>query len=204
MVPPVEEPDATSILTRAQRSLEAQKFEEARRAIEEGQARFPHNDKVRGLYSQIHLADGVRRHRRAQDLRRDEIRALGKKDRPAYRNSGRVTEVFRRSIASLDSVLTVEPDHAKAMMLKAGVLDRMDRQGTRGEVRALLEKALSLHPENAELLFVRDRLSAPCPHCQDTGICPDCRGAGEISALVLTHTCPTCKGRGACRRCGIF
>ncbi len=200
----MKEPDATSILTRAQRSLEAQEFEEARAAIEEGQARFPHDDKVRDLYLQIHLADGVRRHRRAQDLRRDEIRALGKKDRPAYRNSGRVTEVFRSSIASLDSVLAVEADHAKAMMLKAGVLDRMDRQGTRDEVRVLLEKALSLHPGNAELLYVRDRLTAPCPRCQDAGICPDCRGAGEISALVLTHTCPTCKGRGACRRCGIF
>ncbi|MEE9592231.1 MAG: hypothetical protein V3W28_01465 [Thermoplasmata archaeon] len=198
------EADATSILTRAQRSLEAQEFEEARAAIEEGQARFPHDEKVRDLYVQIHLADGVRRHQRAQNLRRDEIRSLGKKARPAYRNSGQVTEVFRRSIASLDGVLAVVSDHAKAMMLKAGVLDRMDRQGTRDEVRALLEKALSLHPENAELLYVRDRLSAPCPHCQDTGICPDCRGAGEISALVLTHTCPTCRGRGPCRRCGIF
>jgi uncharacterized protein HemY len=201
---PVEDPDATRILTRAQRSLEAQEFEEARAAIEEGQARFPHDDKVRDLYLQIHLADGVRRHRGAQDLRRDEILALGKKDRSAYRNSGRVTEAFRSSIGNLDSVLAVDPDHAKAMMLKAGVLDRMDRQGTRDEVRALLEKALSLHPENAELLYVRDRLSAPCPHCQDTGMCPDCRGAGAISALVLKHTCPTCKGRGACRRCGIF
>ena len=204
MVLPVEEPDATSILTRAQRSLEAQEFEEARAAIEEGQARFPHNDKVQGLYLQIHLADGVRRHRKAQDLRRDEIRSLGKKDRPAYRNSGRVRKVFGSSIASLDSVLAVDPDHAKAMMLKAGVLDRMDRQGTRDEVRALLEKALSLHPENPELLYVRDRLSAPCPDCQDSGICPDCHGAGKISALFLTNTCPTCKGRGACRRCGIF
>lgn len=193
-----------SILTQAQRSLEAQEFEAAKAAIQEGQARFPDNDKVRDLYQQIHLADGVRRHRVAQDLRRDEIRALGKKDRPAYRNSGRVTEVFRSSIGSLDSVLAVEPDHAKAMMLKAGVLDRMDRRETRDEVRALLEKALSLHPENEELLYVRGRLSASCPHCQDNGICPDCHGAGEISALFLTHSCPTCKGRGACRRCGIF
>ncbi len=196
--------DPIGILTQAQRSLEAQQFEDARVAIQEGQARFPDNDKVRDLYQQIHLADGVRRHRVAQDLRRDEIRALGKKDRSAYRNTSQVTAEFRASVASLDRVLAVEPIHAKAMMLKAGVLDRMDRQGTRGEVRQLLEKALSLHPGNAELRFAQDRLSIACPHCEDSGMCPDCKGAGEVSALVVTRTCPTCKGRGACRRCGLF
>ncbi|MFQ5920345.1 MAG: hypothetical protein ACE5I4_09940 [Thermoplasmata archaeon] len=198
------ESDATSLLTRAQRSLEAQRFEQARVAIVEGQARFPDNDKVRDLFQQIHLADGVRRHRRAQDLRRDEIRGLGKAERAAYRDSDRVTEEFREAVAGLDRVLTLEPNHAKAMMLKAGVLDRMDRAGTRGEVQDLLTKALSLHPENAELLFAWDRLAAPCPHCQDTGICPDCQGAGEISAFLVRHICPTCKGRGGCRRCGLF
>ncbi|MEE8232606.1 MAG: hypothetical protein V3R46_04720, partial [Thermoplasmata archaeon] len=149
--------DPMSILTQAQRSLEAQEFEAAKAAIQEGQARFPDNDKVRDLYQQIHLADGVRRHRVAQDLRRDEIRALGKKDRSAYRNTPQVTEEFQASVASLDRVLAVEPTQAKAMMLKAGVLDRMDRQGTRGEVRQLLEQALSLHPGNAELGFAQDR-----------------------------------------------
>ncbi|MFQ5920207.1 MAG: hypothetical protein ACE5I4_09240 [Thermoplasmata archaeon] len=196
--------DATRILTEAQRSLEAQRFEDARKAIEEGKARFPDNDQVRDLYQQIHLADGVRRHRVARDLRRDEIRALGKKERSAYRDSPAVIEAFQGSIGSLDLVLAVEPDHAKALMLKAGILDRMDRQGTRAAVRELLEKALSLHPENAELLFAQNRLSAPCPHCDDTGLCSDCKGAGEISALVLTRPCPTCKGRGDCRRCGLF
>ncbi|MFQ5986489.1 MAG: hypothetical protein ACE5KQ_03940 [Thermoplasmata archaeon] len=200
----MEKPDPTRLLTRAQRSLEAQQFEEARAAIEEGQARFPDDDKVRELYRQIHLADGVRRHRTAQDLRRDEMQTLGKKDRPGYRNSEPVTEGFREAIASLDRVLALEPDHAKAMMLKAGVLDRMDREGTRGEVRALLTRALSLHPGNAELLFAQGRLSAPCPHCQDTGFCPDCHGGGEISALVMKRTCPTCRGRGICLRCGLF
>ncbi|MFQ5908366.1 MAG: hypothetical protein ACE5JE_06025 [Thermoplasmata archaeon] len=198
------EPEVTRILTRAQRSLEAQQFDEARAAIVEGQARFPGNDTVRDLFQQIHLADGVRRHRRAQDLRRDEIRDLEKKERAGYGNSDRVVEEFRRATASLDQVLALEPDHAKAMMLKAGVLDRMDRKETREEVQGLLAKALSLHPENAELLFARDRLSVPCAHCQDTGLCPDCQGAGEISALVLRRACPTCKGQGACRRCGLF
>lgn len=196
--------DATSILTRAQRSLEAQRFEEARAAIEQGQARFPDNDKVRDLFQQIHLADGIRRHQRARELRRDEIRALGKNERSGYVSSDRVKEQFHAAIASLDRVLALEPDHAKAMMLKAGVLDRMDRTSTRNDVQDLLNRALSLHPENAELLFAQERLSAPCPHCQDTGLCPDCQGAGEISALVRRHTCPTCKGRGACRRCGLF
>ncbi len=198
------EPEAISILTRTQRSLEAQQFEEAKAAIVEGQARFPSNDKVRDLFQQIHLADGIRRHRRAQDLRRDEIRDLEKKERAGYRDSDRVVEEFRGATTSLDKVLDLEPDHAKAMMLKAGVLDRMDRVGTREEVQDLLNKALSLHPDNAELVFARDRLSVPCPHCQDTGACPACQGAGEISALVLRRVCPTCKGHGACRRCGLF
>ncbi|MEE9197279.1 MAG: hypothetical protein V3U45_03970, partial [bacterium] len=186
--------DPISILTQVQRSLEAQEFEAAKAAIQEGQARFPDNDKVGDLYQQIHLADGVRRHRVAQDLRRDEIRALGKKDRSAYRNTPQVTEEFQAAVASLDRVLAVEPTQAKAMMLKAGVLDRMDRQGTHEEVRQLLEKALSLHPGNAELGFAQDRLSSPCPHCEDSGMCPDCEGAGEVSALGVTRTCPTCKG----------
>jgi Zn finger protein HypA/HybF involved in hydrogenase expression len=200
----VADGDATRFLTEAQRSLEAQRFEDAREAIVEAQAQFPDNDQVRDLYQQIHLADGVRRHRLARDQRRDEIRALGKKDRSTYRNSPAVTEAFRGSIASLDLVLAVEPGHAKAMMLKAGILDRMDRAGTRDAVRDLLENALSLYPENAELHFAQSRLSAPCRHCDDKGLCPDCGGAGEVSALVARRTCPTCKGHGDCRRCGLF
>ncbi|MFQ6013186.1 MAG: hypothetical protein ACE5LS_06040 [Thermoplasmata archaeon] len=198
------EPDPTSLLTRAQRSLEEQRFEEARAAIDEGQARFPHDDKVRDLFQQIHLADGIRRHQGAQDLRRDEIRALGKKERAAYRNSARVTEGFREAIGSLDRVLALDPDHAKTLMLKAGILDRMDREGTREEVQGLLNRALSLHPGNSELLFARDRLATPCSHCRNTGFCRDCQGSGEISALVMKRPCPTCRGRGACPRCGLF
>ncbi|MDX1535107.1 MAG: hypothetical protein R3291_05760, partial [Thermoplasmata archaeon] len=121
----MDDGDARRVLTRAQRSLESQRFEEALSVIEEGQARFPENEKVRDLYLQIHLADGVRRHRRAQDLRRDDIRATRKKDRSEYRDGTEITRAFQEAIGSLDRVLAIQPDHAKALMLKAGVLDRM-------------------------------------------------------------------------------
>lgn len=196
--------EATPFLVRAQRSLEAQEFEAARAAIQEGFDREPDDPTVRDLYFQIHLADGIRRNRRARDLRRDEIQALPKGERAAYDDSPRVRAAFREAVASLDRVLEAEPEHAKAMMLKAGVLDRMDRRGHRLEVQALFEEALRIRPGNEEIRYARDRILAPCDFCHDSGVCPDCQGAGEVSALFLKSGCPTCGGKGICHRCGLF
>lgn len=196
--------DPAAVLIRAQRSLEEQRFEDARAAIEEGQAQFPDDAKVHDLYMQIYLADGVRRHRKARDLRRDEIRKRNKRDRLHYRNSEEIVAAFREAIASLDKVLATEPDHPKALLLRAGVLDRMDRKGTRAKVQELLDRALALHPESPEIAFAQDRLLTSCAHCHDTGLCAECHGAGEVSAMLLKSRCPVCRGKGICPRCGLL
>lgn len=196
--------DVQADLVRAQRSLEEGRFEDAKEAIREGYARAPEDEKVRDLYQQILLADGVRLSRRARDLRRDEIRALPKKERPAHRDTPEVVEAFREALASLDAALEANAENAKALMLKAGVLDRMDRRGAQAEVEALFARALELHPGNEELVYARDRILLPCPRCAHTGVCPGCQGAGEVSALFVRSSCPECHGTGICGRCGLF
>lgn len=192
------------LMVRVQRSLEEGRFADAKEAIREGYARAPENEKVRDFYQQILLADGVRLSRRARDLRRDEIRALPKRERGAYRDSPEVETAFQEAVASLDDVLSVDPENAKALMLKAGVLDRMDREGMRPEVEALFARALEVHPGNEELVYARDRILLACPQCGHTGVCPDCQGAGEVSVLFVRGACPACKGTGICGRCGLF
>jgi tetratricopeptide (TPR) repeat protein len=198
------EGDVSAYLVRAQRSLEAGKFEEAKEAIEKGYALEPDDGRVREFYQQILLADGVRLTRRARDMRRDEIRSLGKRERASYRDSERVMRAFEEALESMDKVLAINPDNAKALMLKAGILDRMDRKGRRQEVLQLFERALEIHPGNEELLYARERIVRPCAQCGDTGLCPDCKGSGEVSALAIKSSCPTCRGSGVCNRCGIF
>lgn len=196
--------DATPFLVRAQRSLEAQEFEEAKGAIREALDRNPEDARVRELYVQIHIADGVRRSRRARDRRRDAVRALDRKQRARYTDTPEVRQAFREAVASMDRVLEVAPDNAKALMLKAGVLDRMDRASSREEVASLFDRALDLEPGNEEIAYARHRVLSPCPHCEDTGVCPDCRGAGEVQAFLLRSDCPTCNATGICLRCGLF
>lgn len=200
----VVEGDVTAFLVRAQRSLEEGRFEEAKEAIERGYALGPDNEKVRDFYQQILLADGVRLTRKARDMRRDEIRSLNKRQRSSYRDSPQVKRAFHEALESLDKVLTVDPKNAKALMLKAGVLDRMDRRGRREDVMELFKKALEIHPENEELIYARERITRPCRHCGDTGLCPDCGGSGEVSAFRVRSSCPSCKGSGICIRCGLF
>lgn len=198
------EPDANAFLVAAQRGLQEGRFEDAKRAIEEGRALAPQDETVRELYQQILIADGVRLSRKARDLRRDEIRTLDKRDRPAYRNSEDVEEAFQSSLDSFDKVLAANPDNSKAMMLKAGVLDRLDREGMRASVLELFDRALALHPENEELVYARSRIIAPCSHCQGSGLCGECQGAGEVSALLMKGRCPACKGSGVCIHCGLL
>jgi tetratricopeptide (TPR) repeat protein len=200
----VAEGDAAAYVVRAQRSLEAGRFEDAREAIETGYALEPDDERVRDFYQQILMADGVRLTRQARDMRRDEIRALSKRDRGSYADSAQVRRAFEEALKSMDKVLAVNPDNAKALMLKAGILDRMDRNGRRQEVMALFDRALKVHPGNEELLYARERIVRACGTCGDTGLCPDCKGAGEVSALRIRSRCPSCKGSGICTRCGIF
>ncbi|MCJ2519325.1 MAG: hypothetical protein LN412_00020 [Candidatus Thermoplasmatota archaeon] len=198
------EGDVTSFLVNAQRSLEDGRFEEAKKAIERGYALSPDHERVRDFYQQILLADGVKLSRKARDMRRDEVRAMVKRERPSYQDSPEVRTAFHLAVTSLDKVLAVDPTNAKALMLKAGVLDRMDRKGMREDVMRLFEKALEIHPGNDELLYARERIVRSCAQCGDSGVCPDCQGAGEVSALLFRSRCPSCNGAGICKRCGLF
>ncbi len=192
------------LLIEAQRALEEGRFEDAKRAIEDAFDSHPTDERVLELYQQILLADGVRLTRQARDLRRDEIRSLAKRARPSYADSPTVEAAFERAIESFDKVLAANPRNSKAMMLKGGALDRMDRKGRRPELLALFEKALEVHPDNEELLYARARIVGPCGHCGDTGFCSECQGSGEVAALFLRGGCPTCKGSGVCTHCGLF
>lgn len=195
---------AKGLLIEAQRSLEEGRFEDAKRAIEDALSSHPGDERVLELYQQILLADGVRLTRQARDLRRDEIRALAKRDRASYADGPEVEAAFEHAIKSFDKVLAANPKNSKAMMLKGGALDRMDREGRRPELLALFERALEIHPDNEELLYARSRIVGPCSHCGDSGFCGGCHGSGEVTALFLRSSCPSCKGSGVCTHCGLF
>ncbi len=195
---------AKTLLIDAQRSLEEGRFDDARRSIEDAFALHPEDEKVVELYQQILLADGVRLTRVARDLRRDEIRALEKRERGSHRDSDDVREAFLKALESFDKVLMANPRNSKALMLKSGTLDRMDRPGNREEVLALFDQALAIHPDNEELLYARGRILGPCSHCGGPGFCADCQGSGEVSGLFVRRRCPSCKGSGVCVHCGLF
>ncbi len=203
-MPTVAPKEAKALLTEAQRALEAGQFEDAKRVIEDAYAQHPHDEKVLELYQQILLADGVRLSRRARDLRRDGIKALDKRDRASFSDGEDVRAAFERSIESFDKILAANPENSKALMLKAGALDRMDREGMGEEVSALFERALELHPDNEEILYARSRIMGACQHCGGSGFCGECKGSGEVSAVFMRGACPACKGSGVCTHCGLF
>lgn len=191
-------------LAEAQRFLEEGRFDEALGAVRRSYDLSSGDEKVKEFLLQLLIADGVKRSRVARDLRRDEIRALARRERGSYKDSPSVREAFQAALKSLDEVLSVDSTNAKAMMLKAGVLDRMDREANRESVVKLFEKTLEIHPGNEELVYARERILSPCRHCGGSGFCPDCQGSGEVSALLVKSRCPTCNGSGVCSKCGLF
>lgn len=190
------------------------KFPEAKAAVDEAFDRYPGDAGLKELYANVYLAHGIRLSGVAREMRRQEIDARGKPGEP-YEDSDLVKAVFREMIDAFDRVLAVDPNHAKALSLKAQAMFRLDRasrqaalavydEAVRALERTLPPDSASLETGRRNLLAARRRIERPCEWCDDTGFCTECGGSGWRTFLGFRRKCEACLGHGTCKRCGVL
>jgi len=201
------------LLRRAQESLANGRFPEAKAAADEAFALDATDPRVRELYGNVYLAHGIRLSGEARERRRKEIEGHGTPGE-SFEDSEAVAATFREVVGAFDRVLAVDPDHVKALSLKAQALFRIDR-GNRAAALAAYDRAVAALeatvPAGAvretgrkNLMRDRRRIEAPCPACDDTGFCPECAGSGWRRTLGFRRRCEACLGHGICKRCGVL
>ena len=205
--------DLEAILRTAEEHLAAGRFAEARASVEEAFVLAPEDGRVRELYGNVWLAQGIRLAGSARERRRREIDQRGRPGEP-FEDSEQVRSLFAEVLEAFDRVLAVNPNHAKAWSLKAQVLFRMDRSNRApalaaydSAVRALegsVPEGPSRETGRRNLERDRRRIEAPCKACEDTGFCPECGGSGWRSTLGFRRKCEACLGHGTCKRCGVL
>ena len=205
--------DPEDALARVQEHLAAGRFSEAKAAVDEAFASAPSDDRVREQYEAVYLAHGIRLSGIARERRRAEIERRGRPGE-TFEDSEDVRGLYRDVVSSFDRVLAVNPNHAKALALKAQALFRIDR-ANRSEALSLYDAAVraveGTTPEGRaretgrrNLLRDRRRIEAPCKWCDDTGFCPECSGSGWRTVLGFRRKCEACLGHGICKRCGVL
>ena len=193
--------------------LAAARFPEARAAADRAFGEAPDAPEVREVYAAVYLAHGSRLSGEARNKRREEIQARGRPGEP-FEDSDAVRAAFRDALAAFDRVLAAEPDHAKALALKAQLLFRVDR-ANRAQALAAYDRAVraleATVPEGRaretgrkNLLRDRRRIEKPCDWCDDTGFCTECSGSGSRSLLGFRRRCDACLGHGICKKCGVL
>lgn len=201
------------LLRKAEGHLTIGQFPEAKAAIEEAFALARGDERVREIYANVYLAHGIRMSGIVREARRSEIEARGNPGE-AFEDSDAVKTAFREVIGAFDRVLAANPDHVKALSLKAQALFRLDRSN-RAEALAVYDEALkalertvpaggSLETGRRNLLSGRRRIERPCEWCDDTGFCTECGGSGWRTVLGFRKPCEACIGHGVCKRCGVL
>ena len=189
---------------RARAAVDAGRFDEALSAADEAFAKDPTDGPVRELYVGLNLARAIKLTARARDLRRLDIAERGIRREQEFQDSERVREAFQDALASFDKVLAVDPNHEKALTLKASALHRFDRTGRREEALGLLRRVAAANPQNRQVLLAIKKVEKACEQCGDTGFCAACGGRGFRPLLGVQRQCTTCWGQGICLRCGIL
>ena len=206
--------DVEDLLKRAQDHLAAGRFPEAKAVCDEGLASFPEDADVREMYSNLHLAHGIRLSGLVREMRRKEIEARGKPGE-LFEDGDAVQATFRDALDAFDRVLAVDADHVKAWSIKAHSLFRQDRanrpaalaaydEAVRALERTLPAGSPALETGRRTLLRGRRQIERPCDLCDDTGFCTECGGSGWRSTLGFRRKCETCLSQGICKRCGVL
>jgi len=206
--------DVEDLLKRAQGHLDAGRFPEAKLVCDEAFASFPEDTRVREMYANIYLAQGIRLSGLAREMRRKEIEARGKPGE-LFEDGDAVKTTFRDVLDAFERVLAVDANHVKALSLKAQALFRMDRANRPAALAAYDEAMGALertHPSGSPaveagrrtLLRGRRQIERPCDTCDDTGFCTECGGSGWRSTLGFRRKCEACLGQGICKRCGVL
>lgn len=201
------------LLEKAKSHLVAGQFLEAKAAVQEAYALDPSDSRVQEIHGNVFLAHGIRLSGVARERRRQEIEARGRPGE-AFEDSAEVAHAFEEMLEAFDQVLAVNPDHVKALSLKAEGLIRFDR-ANRGQALAVYDEAgralertvipgPALERGRQNLLRARRRIERPCDRCDDTGFCPECQGSGWRTRLGVRTKCESCLGHGICKQCGVL
>ncbi len=190
-------------------------FEQAREAVDRGEparareliarayAASPADPDIRELFAGLLLAQAIRLSTQAREARRQDIlrRDIGYDEE--FHDSPDVVKAFDAALAAHAAVLKVHPDHEKALMMKAALLFRRDREKGRVEALEILRALQAAHPENRQVALTIRKVERPCDRCSDTGFCPYCGGKGVRRFIGMIRECETCHGQGICLVCGV-
>lgn len=191
-------------LDAARAALEKGEPDRARELADRAFAEAPGDRDVIELYALLHLARAVRLAAAAREARRQDI---VRRDIPfdePFEDSPDVVRAFDAALAAVEDVLEADPRHEKALMTKASLLFRRDREPGRPAALEILHTLEAANPENRQVAMAIRRIERPCVRCSDTGFCPDCRGRGSKRFLRMERKCEACHGQGICPRCGIL
>ncbi len=192
------------ILGPAKLALERNAPDEARQLVDRAFREHPENAEARALYAALHLARAIRLSSRARELRRQDIVARDIPYDVEFEDSPEVAKAFEEAAAAIDEVLAADPKHEKALMMKASLAFRRNRETGRPEAVAILEAIATANPSNRQVAYVVKKISTPCKRCSDSGFCPRCRGRGSRRRLGIESKCETCHGQGICLVCGVL
>ncbi len=195
---------AEDLLGQAKEALERSAPDEARALVDRAYRDHPDDPEVRDMYAALHLATAIRLSSRARELRRQDILARDIPYDVEFEDSPEVAKAFDEAAAAIDEVLAAEPMHEKALMMKASLAFRRNREKGRPEALGILRAVADANPANRQVLYTIKKVETPCPRCSDSGFCPRCRGRGSRRRLGLESKCETCHGQGICLVCGVL
>jgi len=194
-------PDA---FAEAKAAMERGDAEAARGLIDRALAERPQDPEIRALYSALHLGRAVRLAAEAREARRRDIVQRDIPYEEEFHDSPEVAKAFDAALEELEAVLRVEPGHEKALMTKALVLFRRDREQGRPRALEILGQVQAANPRNRQVLAAMRKIEKPCPRCGDTGFCSACRARGTRRFLGFERRCDACHGQGICLACGVL
>lgn len=198
------DPVASDAYEEARAALDRGEAERARELADRAYEQDPTDHDVVELYALLHLARAVRLAAAAREARRADIVRREIPYEETFEDTPDVARAFDRALAAVDDVLRADPRHEKALMTKAALLFRRDRESGRPQALEILRALLEGNPGNRQVAMAVKKVERPCPRCSDTGFCSDCRGRGSKRLLRIERKCESCHGQGICLLCGIL
>ncbi len=195
---------ADDVLAAVKEALERSAPDEARERADRAYREHPDDPEVREMYTALHLARASRLASHARNLRRQDIVARRIPYDTEFEDGPQVAKAFDDAAAAIEEVLAADPRHEKALMMKASLAFRRDRETGRPAALAILEGIAAANPANRQVGYAIKKIATPCPRCGDSGFCPRCRGRGSRRRLGIESKCEACHGQGICLVCGVL
>ncbi len=195
---------ADDLLAPVKAALERSAPDEALTLVDQIRGDHPGDPEVREMYAALHLARAIRLSSQARERRRQDIVARDIPYDVEFEDGPEAAKAFDAAAAAIDEVLAVDPEHEKALMMKASLAFRRNRDKGRPEALEILQGIAAANPANRQVLYTIKKISKPCERCSDSGFCPRCRGRGSKRRLGIETKCEACHGQGICLVCGVL